>query len=135
MIMVKLQISMRENLLLKMSDAKKIGIVLVRSLVGVSPDVRETCKSLVILIKNSVVIRDDSPVLRGMLQKIKDFVTWGELDEDTFKALIAKSDKKFIRLSPPRKGYGKNGIKVPFKMGGALGDRKEKINDLLTRMI
>lgn len=38
-----------------------------------------------------------------------------------------------FRLHPPAKGY--EGIKRPFKMGGALGDRGEKINELLERMI
>ena len=46
-----------------------------------------------------------------------------------------KSDKKVLRLGPPRKGYGRKGIKKDFSIGGALGDRKEKINDLVRRML
>lgn len=38
-----------------------------------------------------------------------------------------------FRLHPPRKGY--EGIKRPYTLGGALGNRGEKINELLERMI
>ncbi len=44
-----------------------------------------------------------------------------------------KDFKPVIRLHPPRKGY--SGVKRPFSLGGALGYRGLKINDLLRRMI
>ena len=43
--------------------------------------------------------------------------------------------KKFYRLDPPRKGFGRKGIKMAFSKGGALGYRAEKINDLVKRMM
>ncbi|MFH0986523.1 MAG: 50S ribosomal protein L30 [Candidatus Micrarchaeota archaeon] len=42
--------------------------------------------------------------------------------------------KPVFRLHPPRGGH-KGGIKKPVSMKGSLGDRKEKINDLLLKMI
>lgn len=41
--------------------------------------------------------------------------------------------KKVFRLRPPKKGY--NSTRLSFQQGGAVGDREEKINDLLLRMI
>jgi large subunit ribosomal protein L30 len=38
-------------------------------------------------------------------------------------------------MSPPRKGFERKGIKISYSIGGALGDRKEKINELIVRMI
>ena len=46
-----------------------------------------------------------------------------------------KKYKPYFRLKPPVKGYGKKGIKLHFKNGGALGYRADKINDLLKRMM
>ncbi len=43
--------------------------------------------------------------------------------------------KPVFRLRPPRKGFERKGIKKPFTIGGALGDRGEKINGLIERMI
>jgi large subunit ribosomal protein L30 len=41
----------------------------------------------------------------------------------------------YFRLNSPKKGYGRKGIKKPFSLGGALGSRLEKINDLIRRMM
>jgi large subunit ribosomal protein L30 len=43
--------------------------------------------------------------------------------------------KRVFRLNPPRKGFERKGIKKPFKQGGALGNRGDKINLLLERML
>ncbi len=43
--------------------------------------------------------------------------------------------KPFFRLNPPRKGYGAKGTKKPFSLGGALGYRKDKINNLIKNML
>ena len=43
--------------------------------------------------------------------------------------------KAFFTLSPPRQGFEKKGLKEQFAMGGALGSRKDKINELIQRMI
>jgi large subunit ribosomal protein L30 len=43
--------------------------------------------------------------------------------------------KPYFRLMPPSKGFERQGIKKPFSMGGALGYRKDKINDLIKKMI
>ena len=112
-------------------------------------------------MKNNCVIINDTPENKGMLIKVKDYVTWGTLDDTTFKDLVEKRGheyrgrttdskqkysyktfdvdgkkyKPYFRLNPPQKGFGRKGIKVAFKVGGALGDRKEKINDLIKRML
>ena len=43
--------------------------------------------------------------------------------------------KPVFRLTPPKKGFGRQGIKKPYSIGGALGYRASDINDLLNRMI
>lgn len=40
-----------------------------------------------------------------------------------------------FRLKPPSHGFERGGIRKPFKLGGALGYRGTKINELLKRMI
>lgn len=59
--------------------------------------------------------------------------------EDMFekdpKSVYALGVKKVFRLSPPSKGFGKVGIRYPVTQKGALGNRKDKIDELLKRMI
>ncbi|MBS3062098.1 MAG: 50S ribosomal protein L30 [Candidatus Diapherotrites archaeon] len=50
------------------------------------------------------------------------------------KSLKDLGVKPVFRLHPPKKGFGRTGVKTGFSMGGGSGDRKEKINDLIKRM-
>ena len=95
--------------------------------------------------QNGCVIVPNNPVTLGMLRKAKDYITWGEIDESLLKELIEKRGepnpkdksrtKSYFRLHPPRKGFGRAGVKRPFISGGALGNRAEAMADLVKRMI
>ena len=127
--------------------SKKIAIVRVRGDVNLKKTLKDTLKMLKLYRKNYCVIYDAKPSILGMVNKVKDYVTWGEIDQETLNLLIEKRGEKtknkkgkellkpFFRLAPPRKGFGRKGIKLPFHLSGALGNRKEKINDLIKRMI
>lgn len=154
----------------------KIAIIQVRGTIGVRPDVKKTFSLLKLIRKNSCTIRENDSVCKGMLEVVKDYVTWGEIDEGTLKLLFEKRGrivgckplteeylketmaltfdqfvkefiqgkkslknipglKPFFRLKPPIHGYERGGIKKSFTIGGALGYRKDKINELIRRMI
>ena len=155
---------------------RKIAVIRIRGSMGLRRDVRDTMKMLRLYNKNHCIIINNSPNNVGMLRKIKDYVTWGEVDEKTFRELLMKRGKiigkksltesylkektklsadefakeffnfkkdlkdiigikLYFRLKPPVKGFERKGIKVPFSMGGVLGYRKEKINNLIIRML
>ncbi|PIY60378.1 50S ribosomal protein L30, partial [Candidatus Woesearchaeota archaeon CG_4_10_14_0_8_um_filter_47_5] len=52
-----------------------------------------------------------------------------------YREIDGKKYKPFFRLSPPKGGFRKGGIKTPYVRGGALGNRKEKMNDLIQKML
>ena len=111
----------------------KIAIVLVRGMIGTSQGVRDTLHMLRLTRKNHCTVREKNESIVGMVTKVKDLVTWGELNAETEKLLAPKTKDNLVRLQPPRKGFGRKGIKLPFKVGGALGYRGDKINDLIKR--
>ena len=139
----------------------KLAIVLVRGLVNVTQSVKDTLAMLRLKRKNHCVVIENTPLNQGMVKKVKDYVTYGEINEETFKQLVEKRGEEFkarledskrkynyksldvngknykpyFRLNPPKKGFGRKGVKLSFKVGGGLGDRGEKINDLLERMM
>lgn len=128
------------------NNAGKLAIILVRSIINVHPDVRKTLQLLNLKRKNACVIVPDNANFRGMLKVVKDYVTWGEIDEETEKMLYDKrtphqrangerQTHPSFNLHPPRKGYGRTGVKSAFTRGGALGNRKSGINSLIQRMI
>lgn len=119
---------------------KYVAIVRVRGTVGVDDRIENTLRRLKLTKPNHVVFYELTPSIEGMIKKVKDFVTWGEVDEKFIKefekkAVKSKEDNNLYRLAPPLKGYGKKGIKYTFKQKGALGYRGDKIKELIERMI
>ena len=112
-----------------------IAVVRVRGLVGRESSVEGTLRSLRLYRKNYCAALEETPEVRGMISKARNFITWGEIDDETLNLLRQRSKSKFYRLSSPKKGFGRKGIKHHFSRGGALGNRKEKINDLIRRML
>ena len=53
-----------------MNANEKIKITLVKSLIGTKKDHRETIKGLGVKKLNSTVILDDTPSIRGMVNKV-----------------------------------------------------------------
>jgi|SRR3989338_249928 len=154
----------------------KIVVVRVRGRAGVNRRIEDTMHLLKIYNKYHCIIVDNDKKVIGMLKKIKDYVTWGEVDNatltmllnergrlpgnkklddkyikeklkidiQTFAAQLYEGKKKisevpglksFFKLRPPLRGFERGGIKKPFSMGGVLGYRKDRINDLVQRMI
>jgi len=113
----------------------KLAIVRIRGDVNLTGEIRATFQMINLLRRNACIVLEDTPCNLGMIKKVKDFVTWGILNEKGEEVLKNRNEgKKFYRLNSPKKGYGRKGIKVSFNKSGALGYRAEKINDLIVRM-
>lgn len=112
-------------------------VVLVRGTINAREVVINTLRRLNLTKKNNCIIVPNTSTYVGMIRKVKDYVTWGEINDEVLEILNKKlkPGSKNLGLNPPRKGYGKKGIKKSFTIGGALGNRKEKINDLIKRML
>jgi len=68
----------------------KFAVVRIRGIIGVRKDAAETLRLLGLTRVNHCVIVDDDSSRRGMLQKAKDFITWGEVRQDVLEALLRK---------------------------------------------
>ncbi len=120
----------------------KLAIIRIRGTDDVNNKIESTMKMLKLHKKHVCSVYDDKPEIKGMAEKCKDYVTYGELDDDTYKLLVDKRAVKvdgkiqnYFHLQPPRGGFGARGIKAAFTNKGALGYRGAKINDLIRKMI
>lgn len=140
----------------------RMAVIRVRGVMGVKKDISKTLDMLNLDRKNYCTIVDATPSYLGMIKKTKDYATYGEISDDVFKELVEKRGeeykgvlqdrkgiieykhyftfngkkyRKYFRLNPPKKGFGRKGIKRAFSVGGALGYRGDKINDLIKRML
>ncbi|MDI9618733.1 50S ribosomal protein L30 [Methanothermobacter sp.] len=67
-----------------------LAVVRVRGSAGVRRDIADTMEMLRLNRINHAVLVEDTPSYLGMLQKAKDYITWGEIDQETLTAMIAK---------------------------------------------
>ena len=63
-------------------------VIRARSDRGVTRKIRETMAMLNLTRVNHATIVMDNPSYRGMLQKSKDYITWGKVDAKTVEMLI-----------------------------------------------
>jgi len=116
-----------------------IAVIRIKGNVGLRKGIKETFERLRLRKKYScIVIEKMTDVQKGMIEKVRNFVAYGEIDKETYEELVKArgkntKSKTFFRLHPPRKGIDS---KKPFGIGkGVLGNNKEKINDLIRRML
>ncbi len=114
-----------------------IAIIRIAGQVGLKKEIVETLSRLRLRKKYAcIIIEKPSKEQLGMINKIRDFVAFGNINDKTHKKLIEKRKtkiKNFFRLHPPRKGIDAKkhfGVKK-----GVLGNNKEKINELIERML
>jgi len=126
-------------------DQKKgdlMGVVLIRGLHDLSPDVRLSLKSLRLLRKHTLAIFPESDSFKGIVSRLKDYAAYSNISKSILEEVNSKrknlsTDSKIasFRLSPPKGGF-KGTIKKPKTNHGALGKwKQEDFEKLIKRMI
>ncbi len=136
-------------------------IIRISGMVDVPPRIREGLDRIRLRRKYSAVLLKPTPEIMKLLNKLRNHVAYGDIDEETLSLLIEKrgvlkdSSKKiqpgkiidqiekkslsssdikpFFRLHPPRGGIDSK--KHAGVKKGVLGDNKKEINNLVRRML
>jgi len=127
-------------------------------------DVNDTLKILGLSKPNQCTFVPNTPSYLGMLKKAEGCLAWGEVKQELVEKLVEKRGKStdakakkidvkaaakkilegklkesgvnpVFKLSPPKLGFARKGVLHGFNQGGELGYQKEKINELIERMI
>ncbi|MBC7218998.1 MAG: 50S ribosomal protein L30 [Hadesarchaea archaeon] len=68
----------------------KFAVIKIRSDINARQEVKDTLRMLGLTRVNHCVLVDDDESVLGMLRKVKDYVTWGEIRSDILQRLLAK---------------------------------------------
>lgn len=148
---------------MKEAAGKKLFVVRVRGQIRLLTEIKETLDMLRLYKTNYCVVLSNTPTNLGMIQKAKDYITWGEAEDAVVEELFAKRGReyrgpladtkkkiqytgryiewkgkkyaKFFTLQPPKGGYGRKGVKTIFAKKGAIGYRGQDINTLIRKMM
>lgn len=72
------------------TPTKRLAVIRIRGRVGLRKPMVETLQFLRLHRKNHLVVIDDRASYRGMLQRAKDYITWGEVGSETMALLLKK---------------------------------------------
>ena len=73
-----------------MGDAPLMAVVRIRGRTGIKPDIRHTMYMLRIRKKFHATLVPATPSFLGMLRKVKDYTTYGEVDRETLVNLLRR---------------------------------------------
>lgn len=113
------------------AEEKVILAIRVRGQVRVRPQIADTLDKLLLGRLHQARVLKLTPSLEGMITKAKDYITWGEIDEETMLALLAKRGRlpgnKKLSEEYLRKNSGFRTLKALAK---AIADGKASTNDV-----
>jgi len=92
-----------------------IAAIRVRGTKGVRKTVSRTLELLGLTRKNHCIILRPGPVVKGMLEKARDYVAWGEVGEETLGELLEKKARVAGNRKPSPQQW----------QGTGFGDAKE----------
>ncbi|OPY48961.1 MAG: 50S ribosomal protein L30P [Methanosaeta sp. PtaU1.Bin060] len=87
------------------------AVVRLRGEVNLRPEIKDTLAMLHIHRVNHCAVVKEDPHFRGMIQKVKDYVAWGEVDDDTLALLLERrgrlsKNRRLTDVFLKEKGYG-----------------------------
>lgn len=94
-----------------MAEKKKCLVaVRIRGISDISQEIKDTLNMLRLNRNCHATLLDDRPAYKGMLQKSKDYLTWGEVSQENIALLLKKrgrlvGDKKLTDQYATELGY------------------------------
>ncbi len=74
----------------KTEECKCLVVVRIRGTVSAMKEARETLELLRLTHTNHAIIIDSRPAYKGMLQRVNNYVTWGEPTKELIVAMLTK---------------------------------------------
>jgi large subunit ribosomal protein L30 len=102
----------------KAEERKCLAVVKVRGTIRAQRETRETLDMLRIGRTNHAVLVDNRPAVMGMLKRVQNYVTWGEVSKETVALLLQKRG----RLAGGKKLTDEYAQKVGYKSLSELAE-------------
>ena len=102
-------------------DEKKIAVIRVRGDVNVNKRIKDTLNMLRLYRKNYCVVLPYNESYLGMIKKVKDYVTYGTLNDDAYNLLVEKRGEEYKERESDSKG------KIKYKKFIIVNNKKIKL--------
>jgi len=72
------------------NEGQMLLVIRTRGNVRVRPQIEDGLKKLRLGRNHSAIVVKNTQSMRGMINRVKDYVTWGEIDSDIAEILVSK---------------------------------------------
>ncbi|MEW6070654.1 MAG: 50S ribosomal protein L30 [Candidatus Thermoplasmatota archaeon] len=121
---------------MKQAPKKALVVIRVRGSVNIRKDIKATLRMLRLTRANHCVILPPTADYIGMLQKVKDYITWGEIENETLEMLIKKRARLQSNIPLTEKWLKENTKYSSFKeLANALVNCQVKFSEIPIRPI
>ncbi|MEM5828413.1 MAG: 50S ribosomal protein L30 [Candidatus Aenigmatarchaeota archaeon] len=106
-----------------------LAVIRMRSGIKASKEIKDTLLLLNLRYINSCVLVENTPSILGMLKKVKNYVSYGEIDKETLVLLLKKRLKKIGDKKVEIEDLKKYGINSFEELAELLYEGKKKLKD------
>lgn len=106
------------------------AVIRIKGRVGIRREIEDTFKMLRLKTVNNCVITPETASYKGMVDKVLSFITYGEIDFDTFLAMLEKRGRLIGNKRLTQESVKELGFKSIKEMAKAIFERKVKMKDI-----
>jgi len=107
-----------------------LAAVRVRGRTGIKGGISDTLDMLRLTRINHAVLVPETPSYLGMLRKAKDYITWGEISQETLEELLEKRAMLPGREKVTREYLEETGYKSLEELAQALLEEKAQLEEV-----
>jgi len=106
------------------------AVIRIKGTIGVRKEIERTLRLLRLNAPNNCVVLPETESYKGMLEKVKDFTTYGKLSFDTFVAMLKKRGRLLGNRRLDEKSVRELGYKSVEELAKAVFDGKVRLKDV-----
>jgi large subunit ribosomal protein L30 len=114
----------------KADERKCFAVVKIRGTISAKREARETLDMLRLDKTNNVVLVDNRPSYMGMLYRVQNYVTWGEVSKETVALLLKERGRLAGGKKLTDEAVEKMGYKSIDKLADAIASCKAEFQKL-----
>ena len=114
----------------KNAERKCFAVVKVRGTISAQREARETLELLRLAHTNHAILVDNRPSFMGMLYRVQNYVTWGEISKETLALMLQKRGRLAGGKKLTPEAVEKLGYKSIDALAEAIADCKVEYQKL-----
>jgi len=107
-----------------------LAVIRIRGTLNINPKVKKTLELLMLHKANHLVLLPENKVAQGMIEIVKDYVTFGEIDQTTYSSLLEKRGRILGNKKIAKEFFEKNKLKDFSELAKQVIENNKKLKEL-----